>query len=193
MPTQPRRFLTPEEYLMIERVAPYKSEYYSGEMFALAGANDNHNTIAGNIFAALHAFLKGKKCFVYQNDMRLGILSNDLYTYPDVMTICGRKQFLDENHDTLLNPILIVEVLSPSTESYDRGDKFAHYRTISTLQEYVLIAQDKPHVEKFRRNEEGLWVLSEASGMEGTIELTSIKYTLALLDVYAEVEFAQPE
>lgn len=176
---------------MIERAAPYKSEYYNGEIFALAGANKRHNMITGNIFAGLHTFLRGKECFVYQNDMRLGIPSKNLYTYPDIMVACGREQFLDEKQDTLLNPILIIEVLSQSTEGYDRGDKFALYRTIPTLQEYMLVAQHRPSVEKFHKNEEGLWVLSEASGIEGTIELISIKCTLTLRDVYAEVEFAQ--
>jgi Uma2 family endonuclease len=192
MQTQPKRYITPEEYLMIERIAPYKSEYYDGEIFALAGANDNHNAISVNIVVTLHLALKGKRCFVYTNDMRLRV-SSKKYTYPDVMVVCGKKQFLDEKHDTLLNPILIAEVLSHSTETYDRGDKFASYRTIPTFQEYLLVAQDRPHVEKFNKNAEGLWVLSEASGMEGMIELTSIRCTLPLSDIYAEVEFPEVE
>jgi len=135
--------LTPEQYLEIERKAEYKSEYFNGETFAMAGASRRHNLITGNVFAAIHRQIRNRPCEAYTNDMRVKVSESGLYTYPDVVVVCEKPEFDDEHRDTLLNPSLIVEVLSESTEAYDRGKKFENYRMIASLSDYLLIAQDK--------------------------------------------------
>jgi Uma2 family endonuclease len=182
--------LTPEEYLAVERKAEYKSEYLAGEVFAMSGASEAHNLIAGNVFAALHAQLRKRPCKVYPSDMRVKVSATDLYTYPDVTVVCGEAQFDDDRQDTLLNPTVIVEVLSPSTEGYDRGAKFEHYRKLESLREYVLIAQDKHHVEHYVRQPDNQWLLSETDSLPDTIHLPSINCDLALADVYDKVDIA---
>lgn len=189
MLAQPVPRLTAEEYLAKERAAEYKSEYYQGEMFALAGATEKHNLVTLNIAATLHLAVKNMPCKVYSSDMRVKVEVAGLYTYPDVVALCSTAEFDDAHGDTLLNPELIVEVLSVSTEAYDRGKKFEYYRSIPSLREYVLVAQDRVHVDVFTRSEEGRWVLSEASGRQGHIGLASLGYTLLLADVYSKVEF----
>ena len=149
MATQPRAFLTPEQYLEIERKAERKSEYWNGEMFAMAGATAPHNLVASNTSSLAHAQLRSKPCRVYQSDMRVRVLATGLNTYPDVVIVCGEQRFLDGHQDTLLNPKVIVEVLSPSTEAYDRGLKFAHYRQIESLDPYLLLSQDRMQAELF--------------------------------------------
>ena len=190
MSAQPKQLLTPEEYLAIERDVSTKHEYYRGEMFAMGGASREHNLITGNIAASLHAQLAHKPCESYQNDMRIKISSTGLYAYPDVVVTCEKPRFEDNHFDTLLNPQLIAEVLSDSTEQYDRGKKFEHYRQIESLRDYLLIAQDRPHVELFTRGEDGVWGLREATGLDAAIELPTIGCTLALADVYAKVSWA---
>ena len=145
--------------------------------------------IAGNCHMALRAALKDKGCAVFQSDLRVHIPATDLYTYPDVVVVCGEEQYLDTQKDTLINPVLLIEVLSSSTESYDRGQKFEFYRSIDSLQEYVLVAQDRVSVEVFRKNDEGHWVLYEADTEQGTIAMASIGCTLKLDDLYATVTF----
>jgi Uma2 family endonuclease len=186
--SQPKTLLTPEEYLEIERKAEYKSEYSQGEMFAMAGASDPHNVLAGNLFAALHAQLRRRPCRVYKSDMRVRVSPTRLYTYPDVAVVCGQPQFADETADTLLNPGFIAEVLSPSTEGYDRGRKFEYYRGIESLAEYLLVAQDRVHVDLHTRQPDGRWVLSEASRLEDTLDLQSIGCQVALADLYEKVD-----
>lgn len=180
---------TPEEYLALERAAEFKSEYVNGEIFAMAGATREYNLIAANVLAGLHGQLTARPCEVYGSDMRVQVSDTGLYTYPDVVAVCGGARFEDEHRDTLLNPSVLVEVLSPTTESYDRGEKFAHYRRLASLQDYVLIAQDKVRVEHFAR-QGGQWLLTEASDVDGTIHLAAIGCTLALRDVYAKVDLA---
>ena len=188
--------LSPEEYLAIERAADRKSDYWNGEMFALAGASERHGTIVANLVFSLVGALKGRPCKVYANDLRLQVAATGLYTYPDLLVICGPPEFSDEVQDMVRNPRLIVEVLSPSTEDYDRGRKFAHYRTLPSLVEYLVVAQDRPHVERFVRepgNHESLgprWVLTEASRLEGVIRLVSVDAVLSLREVYDKVELA---
>jgi Uma2 family endonuclease len=184
----PKTKISPEEYLVLERNSPEKNEFYRGEIFAMAGAGNNHNIIIGNIIGEMHAFLKGKGCTVYPSDMRLHIPENSLYTYPDVMVVCGPKQFLDEKKDTLLNPSIIVEVLSPNTEGYDRGEKFRLYRSIASLQEYIMVDSRSYTLEKYARNAAGSWVLTDAQGLQANILLQTIEYSLKLEDVYAGVE-----
>ena len=192
MSTQPRTALTPEEYLELERKAEYKSEYYHGEMFAMAGASREHNVLAMNLSATLHAQLRRRPCEVYPSDMRVRVGATGLYTYPDVSVVCEQPQLADEHADILLNPTFLAEVLSPSTEGYDRGRKFEHYRTIESLAEYLLVAQDRIHVDLYTRQQDGRWVLSEASRLEDTLELPSIGCQLALADLYEKVDLEAP-
>jgi Uma2 family endonuclease len=187
---QSKPHLTSDQYLAIERNAEYKSEYFDGEMYALAGATKNHNLVAGNVLSELHAQVKGRPCNVFPSDMRVKVAATGLYTYPDVTVICGEARFEDQEEDTLLNPTVIVEVLSKSTANYDRGEKFAHYRRLPSLAEYVLIAQDKPHVEHYVRQPDNTWLLSESEGLQDTVELPAINCYLKLADVYDKVTIA---
>ncbi len=189
MSAQPQPRLTPEQYLESERAAEFRSEYYCGQIFAMAGGSYQHFQIIGNVTGELHAALKKRPCSVGSNDLRLRVSPQGLYTYPDVVVICGDPRFADNQQDTLLNPTLIVEVLSPSTEGYDRGFKFAQYRTVESLEEYVLVAQAEPRVEVFRRQRDRHWLLSEAYGLESTCRFDSLDCSLALADIYDKVTF----
>lgn len=186
----PKTKLTPEEYLEIERKAEYKSEYFGGNIYAMAGAKRNHNKVATNLSGLIWQHLKGKDCESYSNDMRVFVPKTGLYTYPDVVVVCGEPTFQDKVFDTLLNPTLLIEVLSESTESYDRGKKFQHYRSIETLQEYVLVSQDEARIEKYVKHGDGFWLLSEAVGMDAEIEFASIECRIALAEVYDKVDFS---
>jgi len=183
---QPR--VTPAEYLAMERSAREKSEYINGRVYAMAGASRRHNLIAGNIFRELATQLRGRPCETYMADMRVKAKPTGMYTYPDVVALCDEPRLEDAELDTLLNPSVIVEVLSPSTESYDRGVKFAHYRRLDSLQEYVLVAQGTPRVEHFRR-EGDQWVLTEISDPGGALTLPSLGCVLRLADIYERVDF----
>jgi Uma2 family endonuclease len=188
MSSQPQAFITPEEYLARERQAEQKSEYFNGEIFAMSGASPRHVLIVTNVVAELRGQLKQRPCTVYSTDLRVKVSATGLYTYPDVVVVCDTPQFDAEHKDTLLNPTLIVEVLSDSTEGYDRGGKFEQYRTLPSFVEYVLIAQDKHHVEHFVRQADNRWILSETNRLEDTITLTSIDCTLALQEVYDKID-----
>jgi Uma2 family endonuclease len=188
MSSQAQQRYTPEEYLARERLAEYKSEYYAGDIFAMAGASRWHNLIVANVIGELRSQLKGRLCTTYPSDLRVKVSPTGLYTYPDVTVVCGEPQFEDTQQDTLLNPTLIVEVLSESTEAYDRGGKFAHYRKLASMLEYVLIAQTKPHVEHYVRQPDNRWLLAEADSMHDTIHLPSIDCHLALAEVYDKVD-----
>ena len=188
MASQPKTFLSPEEYLEIERRAEYKSEYFQGEMFAMAGASLVHNILVSRLVRDLGHQLRRGPCQVLPSDMRVRVSATGLYTYPDVSVVCGPPQLADEHSDILLNPSFIAEVLSPSTEGYDRGRKFEQYRAIASLAEYLLVAQDRVHVELFARPADGRWVLSEASGPEATLELPGIGCRLSLADLYEKVD-----
>lgn len=180
---------TVEQYLETERASEEKHEYLNGEIYLMAGASPRHNKIQGNAFAALHTQLQGHPCDVYSSDQRVGVVSAKLYTYPDISIVCDPPQFDEVHHDTLLNPILIVEVLSPSTSNYDRSKKFWHYRTLDSLKEYVLIFQDVPRVERYLRQPSGDWLLTDAVGLDAVLELPSVQATLVLADVYRRVSF----
>ncbi len=187
MSTQPKPHLTPAEYLKLERSAEQKHEYHDGELFAMGGASRAHALIVTNLVATLVGQVRGHRCSVYSNDLRVKVSRTGLYTYPDVVIACGEQRFDDEHEDTLLNPVVIIEVLSPSTESYDRGKKFAHYRTLASLQEYVLVAQDEPRIEQYVRQPDGNWLLHESGNLADEVVLPSVGCTLTLADVYAEV------
>ena len=181
-----------EEYLALERSASCKSEFHDGQISAMISASREHNLISGNIYRELSLQLKGRPCEAYINDMRVKAAESRSYHYPDVVVVCERPQFEDERADSLLNPTVVIEVLSPSTEAYDRGEKFGHYRKIASLREYLLVSQDKPHIERFVR-EGGRWILTEAEGMDGTLPLDSIGCSLALREVYDRVLEIPPD
>ncbi|MGA2146878.1 MAG: Uma2 family endonuclease [Bryobacteraceae bacterium] len=187
MSTHPKVFLTPEEYLEIERQAEIRSEYYQGEMFAMAGGSEAHNILVDNLVVAFRLKLRGGSCRSYSRDMRVQVSATGFYTYPDLVVVCGERKFLDEKRDTLLNPNLIVEVLSPTTEAYDRGRKFSHYRALESLQEYVLVSQDRIQVECFKRQAAGQWLLTAASSLEDAVCLDSVGCTIPLTDIYEDV------
>jgi Uma2 family endonuclease len=187
MSTLSNRFLSPEEYLDIERKADNKSEYYHGEMFAMSGVSRKHDRIATQLAFLIAQHLRGKRCEDFSANMRVLAASSGLYTYPDLSVACEEPQFADAQVDTLTNPALLVEILSPSTEDYDRGKKAKLYRAIPSLQELLFIAQDSYEVELYRRQADGSWSLMEAKGLESAITLTSIGYTLSLRELYEKV------
>lgn len=187
MASHPRQMVAPHVYLERERIATIKSEYINGEIYAMAGASEAHNLIVTNTIATLHGLLKGRGCRIYSNDMRVKVPATLLYTYPDVVIVCGRRLFDDSHQDTLINPVILMEVLSPSTEAYDRGEKFAHYRRLESLQEYILIAQDKMRVEQYVRQTDGSWNLRIAEEPFGRITLEAIEGSLEVHDLYDQV------
>jgi len=193
MAANPKTTYTVEEYLAFERQSDTKHEYFAGEIVAMAGASYEHNLIVGSAGAALHGQLRHRACVVVMCSQRILVSPHGPVMYPDVAVICGQPQFADERSDTLANPTVIVEVLSSSTEVDDRGQKARHYRTIESLQEYVLIAQDEYHVEHYVRAEHGWWHFTEATELDAAIQLISIECTLALADVYERVTLATPE
>ncbi len=187
-----KTYISPEEYLAAERESLEKHEYFDGEIFLMAGASDEHNTINGNIFAALHQQLKKRPCKVYQSDMRVQIPKTGLFTYPDIMVVCGKSEFLpNANLDTLTNPILIVEVLSASTESYDKSIKFDNYRSLESLREYVLVSQDAKKVMRYTKQADGSWNLIDFIGDKTEIAFVSIECSLTMEDIYDKVDFEE--
>lgn len=188
MSSLPKTLLTPEEYLHKDRQADFKSEFFRGEMFAMAGASAKHNLIVSNAIVTLGSQLKNRPCRVYPSDLRLQIQATGLFTYPDLSIVCGEPQFEYDQGDVLINPDVIVEVLSESTEAYDRGKKFEHYRQIPSLKQYVLIAQDRHSVEVFTRTGTDEWTLRAEQSASASVDLTSIECSLPLSEVYDKVE-----
>src|ERR1039457_2661936 len=193
MATQPKTHLTPEQYLEIERKAEFKSEYYQGEMFAMSGASYPHIGIVANAVASLHQQLRRGPCRPLSNDMRVRVTPAGLYTYPDVVVVCAEPQFADDTLDTLLNPTVIIEVLSESTEAYDRGRKFGLYRSLESLAEYMLISSQRVSAELFTRQPDGRWMLTASSRLEDSLDLQSVGCHLALADVYEKLHPPPPE
>src|SRR5215472_3638427 len=187
MAAQPT-YLTEAQYLELERRAERKSEYLAGKMFAMAGASRRHVLIATNLIRELSQRLRGRPCEVYSNDLRLQVSPTGLYTYPDVMVMCGKPEFADAQKDTLLNPAFIIEVLSDSTADYDLGRKFEHYRTLPSLMEYLTIAQDRPHIQQWTR-QPNHWLLTEFDNLAQIMDLCSIDCVLPLAEVYDKVEW----
>ena len=188
MSALPKPYYQPAEYLTLERAAAYKSEYLAGEIYAMAGSSEAHNTITLNIAGELRIQFRGGPCRVYTNDMRVKVQTTGLYTYPDVVAVCGERRFEDEYRDTLANPTVIFEVLSPSTEGYDRGKKFTLYRRLESLMEYVLVAQDEARVEHYTRQGHD-WLLHEAHSLDSTIHLPSLAVALPLAAIYEDIAF----
>ena len=192
MSTVPKRLLTAQEYLAWERTVEGRHEFYRGEVFAMSGGTVPHSRIGTNLLAHLSVQLRGGPCEVYNADLRILVAASGLYTYPDASVICGEPEFDDHYRDTVLNPTLLAEVLSDSTEAYDRGKKFEHYRKIPALREVLLIAQDRPSVDRFWRGPDGTWSLTSVSGLDQVIELPAIGVTLTLSELYRKVEFDRP-
>lgn len=185
----PLQHLTEREYLAQERIAVSKSEFFDGEVFAMSGGSLGHSLIATNLAAEFHRALKDSLCVPFNSDLRLKIQATGLLTYPDLSVICGPASFVDENEDTVTNPTLLAEVLSDSTESYDRGVKFRNYVQIPTLRDYLLVSQREPRIEQFSRQPDGRWVWHEALGLEATLAVPSLEVEIALAEVYAKVLF----
>jgi Uma2 family endonuclease len=192
MATLTKTYITPEQYLEIERKAEFKSEYYQGEMFAMAGARWTHNRLVANLIASLHQQLRSRPCQTLPSDMRVQVEATGTYTHPDVSVVCGEPQFLDETRDTLLNPSLIVEVLSPSTEGFDRGRKFEYYCSVESVSEYLMVSSERVRAELYTRQPDGRWLLTAVNRLEDSLDLQSVGAHLALADLYEKVDLPAP-
>src|SRR5450432_2196133 len=184
MASVPNYYLTPEEYLALERKAEFKSEYMDGVVYAMAGASPRHNLIVANIIITLGSQLKGRPCKVYPSDLRVRVPNSERFFYPDVSVVCVDDEFADDSQDIILNPRLIVEVSSETTAAFDRGKKFLSYQQINSLQEYLLVSQDEILVEGYARQGNDTWLYTKVMGLEGNLTLPSIECELALKDVY---------
>jgi len=192
MATQTKHRLTPEEYLVRERLAPTKSEYYRGEVFAMAGASERHNLIVTNLVASLVTSLRGRNYRVYSSDMRVLVCDTGLYTYPDVVVVCGKPILADTQGDVLTNPVLLVEVLSESTKDYDRGGKFHQYMRIPSLQEYLTVSQTEMMIDASIRQADNSWLMRELVPANGKVSIQCLGIELDFAEVYDQVEFGEP-
>jgi Uma2 family endonuclease len=189
----PKRYYTPEEYLELEEAAEYKSEYRDGELVPITGGTTNHNKIALNFAASLKFALRGQDYDIYIGDVRLWIPRYRQYTYPDVMVIQGEPLYTGTGTTTVMNPWLIVEVLSKSTKNYDQGDKFLYYRSLPEFKEYILIDQARYHVMQHTKTLDGKWLLTEYESEESVLELSSIEFQINLIEIYEKVNFEEGE
>lgn len=183
------RVYTSDEYLELERKSNYKSEFLEGQIYAMSGGSPKHAGISANIIKKIGNQLEDGPCHVYTSDLKVRTTANGLFAYPDVTVICGNMIFHDEEEDVIVNPTLLVEVLSRTTEAYDRGRKWAQYQSIASLQTYVLVSQNESRIEQFVRQPDDTWLLSTVAGMDKSIYLASIDCTLALSDVYKGIDF----
>jgi len=190
MSALPKHHYSLAEYLKREETADYKSQFYRGEIFAMTGGTPNHNRITVNSLISIGNQLDGTGCRPCNSDQRIRIPANGLLTYPDISVVCGELELDDQDPNAINNPLVIVEVLSKSTESYDRGRKFDLYRELPSLREYLLISQETPHIERFVRQDDGTWNLAVFKGMDAEVELQSVNVKLALATVYNHVTFA---
>jgi Uma2 family endonuclease len=191
MSAQPHPRLTPEEYLELDRASEIRNEYYDGRMYAMSGGTHLHGIIIGNLTRELGIALEKRPCTVSPAHVRVQVERGGLYTYPDVVVVCGETRYRDNRRDTVLNPVLLIEVLSPSTEAYDRGFKAAQYRTLESLQEYALVSQSEPRVEVFRRSGNAEWVLTEFTGLEASARFRSVDCVIPLARIYDKVTFEE--
>jgi Uma2 family endonuclease len=191
MSTVPKRILSPQEYLAQERLADFRSEYHRGETFAMAGGSPPHSLIKANTVAELRRAVRGGPCRAYDSDLRILVSANGLFTYPDASVICGKVELSALDDKTATNPTVLAEVLSESTEAYDRGTKFELFSQIPSLREYLLIAQDRPTVERRSRNPDGGWTPKVVTGLDATLDLDSIGATISLAEIYLGVEFPE--
>jgi Uma2 family endonuclease len=193
MSTQVIKRYSPEEYLELERKAEYKSEFLNGQIYAMAGASPIHSVITVNLSGEVYVQLRGSKCQAYSNDTKVRTSPAGLYSYPDLSVVCGEPKFQDEQKDVLINPKVIFEVLSPTTEAFDRGAKFLRYQTIEAFTDYVLIAQDEARVEHLSRQADGGWLLYIIRGLEKSFRIASIDCTISLAGIYDRVTFPDQE
>lgn len=189
MGAQRKPYATVEQYLAIERVALEKSEYYNGEMFLMAGASERHNTISANLVAILWNYFRKRGCRVYGSDMRIYTKTTGLFSYADAVVVCGKPEFYDQEQDILTNPALIVEVLSPTTEQYDRGKKFELYKGLSSFEDYLLVAQSEASVVHWWKSEMGEWQVSEVVRVESVLEVKRYDLQIPLAEIYLNVAF----
>lgn len=189
MSALPQPFYTVEHYLELEEKAETKSEYLSGQIFAMSGGSPRHSRIAANLIRRLGNALDAEPCEIFTSDLRVTIMPTGLKTYPDVTVTCGEPYFHPLDTNSLINPMVLFEVLSPSTEGYDRGEKWANYRQLESLQEYVLVSQHTPLVEVYARQEDGSWKFTATNKMDGKISLPSLGMTLSLAEVYEKIDF----
>ncbi|MDJ0839234.1 MAG: Uma2 family endonuclease [Acidobacteriota bacterium] len=191
MSTRPLEAVSPEEYIEIERASEIKHEYRDGVIVAMTGANMRHNLITANVIRVLGNQLMDGPCRVIPSDMRLKIQKSNRYTYPDAMVICGKAEYEGNRRDTVLNPRIIFEVLSDSTEAYDRGEKFMHYQRIDTLAEYILVSQKEQHVDRFARRDDGQWLYTPLSGENAVLQLTAIDFECPVGRLYQGLDWAE--
>ena len=193
MAANPERRYTLEEYLELDRTSEERLEFWDGEVFCMSGGSRSHDRIIINCIVAISARLDASRCRVFSADMRIKVPSAPPYRYGDVSALCGEAEFEEVSGvDALVNPQVIVEVLSPSTEAYDRGEKFSHYKSIPTLREYLLVAQHRPHVTYLFKDDEGKWIHSEVSDLESSVRLHSLDCELPMGEIYRDVTFAPP-
>ena len=185
--------LTEAEYLAIERKADFKSEFYRGEMFAMADASRERNTVKENLIGEIYTCLKRSPCRSFSSDQRVKIQATGLYTYPDIVIVCGKPEYDSVDRDSLINPDAIIEVLSPSTETYDRGAKFRQYQQLPSVKEYILVSQNEPLCERFVRQTDGTWVLTIITGLAGELAFTTVPVRVPLADIYNGVLFPNNE
>jgi Uma2 family endonuclease len=188
---QPDIKYSASEYLAMERRSETKSEFLNGRIYAMAGASRSHNVLVSNLVTRLNSALLGKPCETYPSDMRVRVSETGLYTYPDITVVCGQPEFEDGVFDTLLNPQMLVEVLSPSTADYDRGAKFEHYRSLPSVQEILLVDQERVHIVHYQRRDDGTWILSETRDLAASISLSSLSVELAIAEIYDRVSFEE--
>jgi Uma2 family endonuclease len=191
MSSAPSPYITPEQYLEMEEAAFEKSEYIDGQIFAMSGAASPHNQISSNLNLVLRTLLKGRDCRVWGPDQRVHVEASNAYFYPDLVVVCGERKYSDSKQMNLLNPTTIVEILSPSTERFDLGDKFLHYQKIESLQEYVLVRQNQPIVRRYAKSK-GQWVYNSIMGLESKTPLILEDSEVSLADIYEDVDFPPP-
>ena len=192
MSALPKVRLTEAEYLDIERKAEFKSEFFRGEMFAMAVASREHNYVKENLVGELYARLKGTPCRSLSGDQRVKVSATGLYTYPDVVIVCGKAEYDSIDRDALINPVVIIEILSPSTEKYDRGAKFRQYQQLGSVKEYVLVSQEVPVCESFVRQADGTWNLTTVTDLKADFEFSTVKVRIPMADIYNGVDFTYP-
>ena len=185
---QTQSWISPEDYLNIERRATYRSEYLNGEMFAMAGATRQHNRISSNLVSEINQYIKSRDCNVYSSDLRVHVPSTGYFTYPDIVITCGKEEFTDVHNDILVNPLVIMEILSDSTASIDRGKKFEQYRELVSLMEYLLIDQATPHIEQYILHDSQEWRYHDIRGIDEHVTIQAIDCTLSLRDIYHKVD-----
>lgn len=193
MEKQSEKYYSHEEYFALEEAAEYRSKYYKGKIVAMTGGSINHNRIIGNLVKKFDHALFDSKCEVFMSEIKVWIKKKDLFTYPDVLVVCGEPEFYPERDDTITNPIVIIEVLSDSTRNYDRIEKFEFYRAIPTFHEYILVDQYRIHIEHFYLENKGKWIYTDYSDMNDVLKFHNIEFQISIKDIYNRVEFKQEE